>query len=75
MAPPIPSPQPLPKHLKELSSSHFIKPKDAGIINMRIQHNLPIDLADTEIAEPSTAMDLAGDGNSTVIGTHDNLDL
>jgi hypothetical protein len=41
---------------------------------MRIQHNLTIDLADTEIAEPSAAMDLAGDGNGAVIGTHDSLD-
>jgi hypothetical protein len=42
---------------------------------MRIQHNLPIDLCHPKIAEPSTAMDLAGDGNGPVIGTHDNLDL
>jgi hypothetical protein len=69
------SPQPLPKHLKELGSSHLIKPEHTGTINMRVQHNLTIDLADPEIAEPSTAMDLAGDGNGTVVGAHDNLVL
>jgi hypothetical protein len=42
---------------------------------MRIQHNLPIDLTDPEIAEPLAAVDLTGDGNSTVSGTHDALDL
>jgi hypothetical protein len=68
-----PSPQPLPKHLKELPSSNLIEPKYARTINMRIQHNLTIDLADTEIAESSTAMDLAGDGNGPVVGTHDIL--
>jgi hypothetical protein len=72
---PRPLTQPLPKHLKELGSSSLIKPKDAGTINMRIQHDLTIDLCHPEIAEPSTAMNLTGDGNGPVVGTHDNLVL
>jgi hypothetical protein len=75
MAPPYPSPQPLPKHLKELPSSNLIEPEHTRTINMRIQHNLPIDLCHPEIAESLAAVDLAGDGNSPVGGTHDNLVL
>ena len=62
-----PSPQPLPKHLKELGSSSLIEPKYARAINMRIQHNLTIDLCHPEIAESSTAVNLAGGGNSAVL--------
>ena len=42
---------------------------------MRVQYDLTIDLADTEIAEPSGAMDLAGDGESAVVSAHDLFDL
>ncbi|MGH3696703.1 MAG: hypothetical protein ACRDRX_22410 [Pseudonocardiaceae bacterium] len=68
------SSQPLPEQIKELSSSSLIEAKDAGAINMRVQHDLPINLADPEIAEPPATVDLASDGDSAVVRAHNMLD-
>jgi hypothetical protein len=42
---------------------------------MRIQDDLTINPADTEIAEASGAMDLAGDADGTVVSAHDFFDF
>jgi hypothetical protein len=69
------SPQPLPKNVEELTGGSMVQSEHTRAVNVRIQHDLTTDLADTEIAEPSTAVDLAGGGNGPVVGAHDGLDL
>jgi len=42
---------------------------------MWVQHDLTVDLADTEIAEPSATMDLASGKDCSIVGAHDIPDL
>jgi hypothetical protein len=45
------SPQPLPENVKELGSGSLVEAQHARTVNMRIQHDLTVDLTDTEIAD------------------------
>jgi hypothetical protein len=69
------SSQPLTENVKELGSGSMVQSEHAGTVNMRVQHNLTIDLGYPEVAEPPTAVNLASGGNGPVVCTHDNLNL
>jgi hypothetical protein len=42
---------------------------------MWVQHDLTLKLANTEIAETSTAVDLTGSANGSIVSAHDIPDL
>jgi hypothetical protein len=53
----------------------MVQPEHAGAVNVRIQHDLTVDFADPEVAEPSATVGLAGGGDCSVVSAHDIPDL
>ncbi len=69
------SSQPLSEQVEELGGGGLVEAEHTAVANVRIQDDLIINLADTEIAESPGAVDLAGDGNGAVLSAHDVCDL
>jgi hypothetical protein len=46
------SSQPLPENVEELGGGSPVQAEYAGAVDVRVQHDLTVDLADSEIAEP-----------------------
>lgn len=69
------SSQPLPENVEELGSGSLVEPQYTRTVDVRIQYDLTVDLADPEIAESSNAVNLAGGGDGAVIGSHNVFDL